>query len=390
MRFYRFKQENLLFLLSALLIALCLSTTARAQISINIGISSAEANRTLVDNGYSQIELYRKGFKTANARACKDGIRYDVKVDNKRRVKSAKKIGHCRNQVTQDQVRQNLVANGFDRVLIEEQNGYYVAIACRDGKRSRIIITRQGRIEQNRNIGRCQDALQPTDVAEQLRQRGYDRVFFTDRQLPNYVAEACLQNRKFELVLNRFGEIRSERRIGRCEPPLDPKNLVRFLQDKGYDRIDVINARLPRYRVEACLKEQRLDVSLNEYGQIIDREVIGRCNAPVSEEEIANILKEEGFSRININRNNRGVFDISACLQGAEKLIKLSRFGELISERDNGVCESRSVKEISDNLRGRGFDQLKFYSEGCRRGRLVRIYFNEFGDRVGRERLGNC
>ena len=363
---------------------------ANAQINIQIGVSTADATRVMLNNGFSQIQIYEKGFKSVRAKACKDGIQYRVQVDRRKRIKSAVEIGSCRNEVTVAQVQRNLKANGYSRVLIDEQNGNYVAIGCKDGRRTRIVLTRQGQVKQRRNIGRCEEALQPTDVAELLRRQGYNRIFFTDRQLPRYVAEACLKNRRSELVLNRFGEIRSEKRIGRCDPPIDPRNLARVLEDKGYDRVEIIDAELPRYQAEACQNNQRFNVVLNRFGEVIDRSSIGKCRSSLDRKEIANILANEGFTRINVKENSRGGFNITACLDGRQKIVRLTRYGELAEENDGGLCESRSVREVSENLQGRGLKKLEFYAEGCRNGRKIRIQLNEFGDRIGRERIGNC
>ena len=121
------------------------------------------------------------------------------------------KIGSCRNQVTEKQVRRNLEANGFTRVVIDEQNNNYVIIGCKGSQRTRLIISLQGELIQRKNIGNCQDVLAPTDVKEVLRNDGFNRIKFTDRQLPRYIAEACLGRDKLELVINRFGEVKKQR-----------------------------------------------------------------------------------------------------------------------------------------------------------------------------------
>lgn len=363
---------------------------ANASIKIPFGISSGDITRTLLKNGYSQIQVHDRGFKTGKAYACKDGIRYDVKVDVKGRIKGTVKIGNCRNQVSEKQVRRNLEANGYTRIVIDEQNSNYVVVGCKGTQRTRIIISQQGELVQRRNIGKCQDVLAPSDVRQVLRDKGYDRIQFTDRQLPRYVAEACLNNRKLELLINRFGEVKQERRIGRCNPPIDGRNLVKVMRDKGYDRVSIINAKPPRYQVEACVENTRFEITLNRFGSITQRNRIGDCNPAVTPEQIAQLLRKEGFTRLNIKQRQNGNFRISSCFQGYEKQIKLNRYGELLEEVDGKKCLSRSVSQISDAMRERGFRKAKFFVEACRNGNRLKIELNRNGDLIGRERIGSC
>lgn len=366
------------------------TSKAHAGLNIQIGISKGDIIRTLQKNGYSQIQVHDRGFKTGKAYACKDGLKYDVKVDVKGRIKGVVKIGSCRNQVNETQIRRNLEANGFTRIVIDEQNRNYIAIACKGTQRTRLIISQQGQLLQRKNIGNCQEVLVPSDVRQVLRDRGYNRISFTDRQLPRYVAEACLQNRKIELVINRFGKIAQEKRIGRCNPPIDPQNLVNVMRDKGYNRVSVITGQPPRYQVEACAQNTRFEVSLDRFGAITERVRIGQCRNEVNKKEIVQLLRDEGFTRININQRKNGNYRIFACYQGYEKRINLSQYGELLEENDGNACKVRSINEVREDLSKNGFRGTKFYAEGCTNGNKVRITLNQFGDRIGRERIGSC
>ena len=376
--------------LGLMLIVGLFASPSYANINIQIGMSKGDVVRILLGKGYSQIQVHDTGFKTGKAYACKDGLKYNVKVDIKGRIKGASKIGNCRNQVSEKQVRRNLQANGFTRIVIDEQNSNYIAIGCKGTQRTRLIISQQGQLVQRRNIGKCQEVLVPSDIRQVLRDKGYNRISFTDRQLPRYVAEACLQNRKMELVINRFGKIAQEKRIGRCNPPIDPKNLVKVLRDKGYNRVSVISGEPPRYQVEACAQNARFEVTLNRFGTITERNRIGQCNAAVNKKQIAQILRDEGFTRININQRANGNYRIFACFEGYEKRIKLSQYGELLEEVDGNACKVRSIHDVRTSMRDNGFKGVKLYVEGCRNGNKVRITLNQFGDRIGRERIGTC
>lgn len=375
---------------SFFLAAFLISSPSYAGLNIQFGISKGDITRILLKNGYSQIQVHDKGFKTGRAYACKDGIKYDVKVDIKGRIKGSSKIGNCRNQVTEKQVRRNLEANGFTRIVIDEQNSNYVIVGCKGRQRTRLIISLQGELVQRKNLGKCQDVLEPNDVRQALREKGYNRIQFTDRQLPRYVAEACLNNRKVELLINRFGKVRDERRIGSCNPPIDGRNLVKVMREKGYNRISVINNTPPRYQIEACTKNIRYDITLNRFGNITQRKRIGDCNPAVNQEQLTQVLRQEGFSRINIEKRQNGNYRITACFEGAEKRIRLNRYGELLEEVDGQKCASRSISQINDAMKNRGFKRAKFYIEACRGGNKLKIQLNQYGDLVGRENIGSC
>jgi len=162
------------------------------------------------------------------------------------------------------------------------------------------------------------------------------------------------------------------------------------MREKGYNRVSVINGKPPRYQVEACAQNARYDISLNRYGKIIERSRIGACNPEVNRKQIAQILRDEGFTRININQRSNGNFRVIACYEGYEKRIKLSRYGELLEEIDGKQCEVRTIRAVRKSLKESGFKNTKFFAEACRNGNKVKITLNQFGDRIGRERIGSC
>lgn len=366
------------------------SSSPSHALTIELGVSTAKASRAMVNQGFTQINILKKGFKTIEATACQNGTRFKLKIDSRYRIKKTQDLGACRRTVSIKSLTRNLERNGYQRILIEDQNGKYVAIACRDGSRVRITFSQQGEVLQRRGIGECRDVLEPNDIRQALRSQGFNRITLTDRSLPRYVAEACYENRRYELVLNRFGEIRSERRIGDCAPPLDPRNLTAFLENKGYERVEIINNQLPIYQVQACLREDLYELQLDRFGTITSRNVIARCRKTMSEQEIVQVLEAEGFTRVSVTKNGRGQFRIEACFEGYKKFATLSRTGELLNERDGERCQPVSISEITNTMRQRGFRNLEFYAEGCRNGRKIRILYNQDGERIRRERIGSC
>jgi len=64
-----------------------------AQISIQIGVSESKARKVLIKQGYREIEFYKRGFTSLRARACRNGIRYKIKINNKLRAKATEELG---------------------------------------------------------------------------------------------------------------------------------------------------------------------------------------------------------------------------------------------------------------------------------------------------------
>ena len=363
---------------------------ASAQVSIQLGLSNAKVIRELSRKGYDQIEIYDRGMTSVWARACKGGIRYRVRINLRMKLSGIDEIGQCRRLLSVEEAQVMLRDLGYRRINVEDQNGFYVAVACNRGVRTRVKMSHFGEIRNQKNIGRCKDELEPTDVATLLRQQGYNRIDFTDRQLPKYVAEACLNNERLKLELNRFGKLRRQTRIGRCDPPIDPTKLYAVLRDKGYNRIQILDDQLPRYVAQACRGNNQVKVTLNRYGRVTDETRIGNCASAVTVQQVEKLLNDNGFTRVHVQVNGVGAFEINACLEGQKKIIKLSRYGELVDEVDDGACVTRSFREVRDALRNGGMRGVKFYVEACRKKRRIRIHLNEFGERIGRERIGKC
>lgn len=53
-------------------------------------------------------------------------------------------------------------------------------------------------------------------IRHKLRNRGFYNIRFTDRHLPVYKAVACKRNKRFKLVMNRWGHTMWRSRIGWC------------------------------------------------------------------------------------------------------------------------------------------------------------------------------
>lgn len=363
--------------------------SATAQI-IQLGGSDAEVKAMLSQQGYDRIDIVDRGLSSTTYQACFGQDRVQFKHYWDGRIGGMRKIGGCRVLIGEAEVAQLLRQRGYERINIEDHGGNYVAIACRNGDRYRINVTQQGDIRRERQIGQCQNELSPTDIAALLERDGYDRIRFTDRQLPRYVAEACDRNQKVELVLNRFGEIRSRREIGQCEQPINPSDIPRLLAERGWSRVSVTDARLPRYKAEGCRDGLRIEVTLNRYGSITDEVRIGQCRDELSARQLRVLLEQMGYSQIEVTDNGRNGYLALVCRGNDRSELILTRYGEVQRENRLGGCTARTTTEISEWLRARGYDNIQLQVEACDGATRYVIRLNEFGEAIDRRRTGRC
>lgn len=378
----------ILRLVASCLLLITLTASAQAQLSIQIGGSEAEFRQWLAREGYDRIDTNKIGLSSSSFDACRDGKRYRVKFEWTGKV-DRKVIGNCRSVLDEAAIRNQLRQAGYRRITIEDRAGKFLAIGCRDGDRYRVEVNYYGDIGRERRIGECQDALSPQDVTARLEEQGYDRITFTNRQLPRYVAEACLRRDRMELVINRRGEIVSSQRIGACRGALDRDGIVSRLRQEGYDDIAVIDGRLPRYIVSACKGAMRFEVTLNRWGEITNQVRIGRCRTEFTAAEVEESMQNSGYTNITVvEENNR--FITRGCQNRRHRHVVLARNGKLIEERELGRCNGLEIDDLGDILRKRGLSRLQFSVEGCEGSRHVRIRFDEFANRISKETIGRC
>lgn len=363
------------------------------KVEIQIGASSGAAKRSLVANGYDQIEIYHQGFKSIKARACKDGKRFDVKLGGRGNLKSARQIGKCRSVLSGKAIERRLSKLGLERFSLDQQNAHYVAVGCLKGERVRLVLNQFGEVERRRGFGQCERIFEPSDIRPLLNKAGYNRVIFQDRQLPWYAAHACKNGQRVELLLTRFGEIKRQRKIGQCAQPLNPARIEAHLKKRGYNGIYVFDRKLPGYRAEACQNNRRFEVVLNQFGELKGRNPLGPCAVSLSKKDVTKHLNKEGFKRINIVKTGKAAsykFNVDACLNGRQHKLSLSQYGDVLNDIDRGLCRSHPVSDIKKRLEKRGVRGVSFFADGCYRGTKFRFQFDEYGDRINRKKIGKC
>ncbi len=337
--------------------------------------------------------MVERGFTKAVANGCKGGVRYRVEVSPSGGIKNTRPIGRCRAPVTIEEARDILRKEGYRQIdLTRDGPDDYTATACRQDRKFELRVNANGAVQVLDRLGPCQgEQLSPPQVRARLREQGYDRIAFIDRELPRYVVEACRGNQRVRLVIGRRGNIREEQRIGRCEDPINPRDLEAVLAKVGYDRVEILDRRGPRYRAEACSRTgDRMELVLNEWGEIVRDNKVGICPRPVSEDELLRQMQRSGFSKISIVSTTQDEYQVIAC-RGDDRLqVRFSRYGEVIDQDRVGTCVSPRLEELIESAQRRGLDRVTIHLEACRGRARVRITINEFGKESQVEQIGRC
>jgi len=61
-----------------------------------------------------------------------------------------------------------------------------------------------------------------------------------------------------------------------------------------------------------------------------------------------------------------------------------------VKEQSLGECPRWSIADVTNQMSQSKYKGIKFYAQGCRKGKLYRFLVNEFGDRSERKVIGNC
>ena len=173
--------------------------------------------------GYKNLRWIDKVYPYA-VEACRHDTRYKLTLNRRAKIKGRVALGPCR--LTRDQLQENLYNKGFTGIkFVESSPDAHSMRACRDKSLYQFDMSPEGEISRSRKLGRCRGATSITSDAssqnrklrQALAQRGYGQVTIRDNSPPKFVAEACKNQKKFVLTLNRSNSIVDRVDIGRCD-----------------------------------------------------------------------------------------------------------------------------------------------------------------------------
>lgn len=243
------------------------------------------------------VDVIRSNRRVHVAEICRGGQAYRVRVRRRdHTIRRQRGLGACVvrefARLSKDDMRGYLVGRGFVAPKFVRQRGDLAVMrGCQGDKRLRLEVTPYGRIQSRREIGRCRVRTArraPTMSRKELRDLLYSRGFaltsIEEARGEQYVATACKRGVRFRLTVDsEAGAISSRKRIGSCEdttsaPRLAEAEIRRLLDNRGYDRIRIIE-RLPRATLlEACRNVRRFRLRVSNDGTIRRRKPIGWCS----------------------------------------------------------------------------------------------------------------
>ncbi len=367
---------------------------ASAQ-GITIGGDDRAIIRLIENSGYADPKITKRGLTITRVEACKGADKFLIKLNVLGIIKSQSKIGTCvvaapPSRFRQADAEEELRRAGYRRIETRREDRSIAATACRRDIKYQLRFNRRGQIVDRREDGPCRVAgLNSDQIIEVLRRDGYRRIDVTSSRPPRYTAEACLDGERLRLELNRRGNVRSQRRIGECGRRFNPTNLANLLRDNGFDRIVINRSDRAPYLAEGCKGSSLIEVTVGRNGRIRKEERVGRCAEAVSKQQVAKKLRDQGYFGVNITKF-RGGWRADVCRQETKLTLEIDAYGDVSRERNSGECRSQTILQVLKTLESRGAKNVNAVVEGCFRGTKYRWEFDRLGNRTGRDRIGNC
>ncbi|MEL6785106.1 MAG: hypothetical protein AAFO61_11825 [Pseudomonadota bacterium] len=386
---------------------------AHAQ-NATIGNTDQVVADVLARNGYTDARVTRRGLTIIRTEACREGKKYQVKVSILGRITSTQEIGRCAVVQNAQQNRpafnarraiRRLESRGFTDVTATNVANGVVARGCNGGRYVEFNFDPAGQPTSRRQAGQCtngrvatqqqqrepqpQQQAGPTEneLRRALRRQGYSRIQITDAQLPGLTAEACSNNERLRLTMNRRGNVRRERVIGDCRNAIRAADIPSQLQKAGYDRVRLLRDNRAPYLAEACKGRDLMELTINRFGETRKEERVGRCAVAVTKQQVIDKLKTGNYTNISVEKNDRGW--AGTFCKGTQKFVRqVDPYNELISDRVVGQCKVYTVLEVLQTLEKRGAKNTSFAVTGCFKNNEYRWSFDRLGNRTGRERTG--
>jgi len=368
---------------------------AEAQ-SISLGIDERQIFRSLNGRGYRGMQVVRRRPASIRVHACKGNTKYEVRVLLGGVIANERRIGECDldlkdpDYAKQSRMEIGLREQGYEDIEIQQVRRGYRVTACRDGEQEIFFYSFEQNLQSRQRAGRCaRRSISPKQAVQLLEGEGFTEIKILDDRRAPYRIEACKDRNKFEFLIGRRGRIRDRREIGDCRRPIRPEQLVEVLEDLGYDRVRILRDDRRPYLAEACKDRNLVELRIDRFGGIRNEERIGRCSAPLTEDDITARLAEEKYIVLGLKPARRGWL-AEVCRGEAKLALRIGDRGRIRREEAIGKCISRSVLDVLKNLEDRGARRVNAFVEGCFRGDRFRWEFDRLGNRTGRERVGSC
>lgn len=222
-------------------------------------MSVRNVGRVLRGLGYSNIQFRDRELPVYVADGCLRRSLYRLRINRRGDINFRQRIGRCGRggsttpiaRIRLPELQAILEARGFNRVKFTDRRlPIYKAEVCKNNRRLLLKINSRGEVRDRRQLGSCREIdgdniLPISEITKLLQSRRYYRIRYSDRELPWYKATACRNRKQFDLLMNRWGDIRRRRQSGVCEAPqrtevvaIAPRRRFNYELIRRRDRID--------------------------------------------------------------------------------------------------------------------------------------------------------
>ena len=365
----------------------------QVQFTIELGNSSGNVRELLESQGYSEIQITKSSFTSVRAQACFQGSRYLVKVKTiGARISRLAKIGECQPIFSPTDIVNQLAANGYSRISLDIVEGDTFEVrACRGGDRMKLRANRYGKIVEQVRLGRCREILDAAEVKQRLREDNYDRIKLVKESSRQYKFEACRGRKLVSLQIRKDGTVRRQSAIGNCAPPIELWQLKSIVEKRGYNRVIIVDRKLPGYGVEACRGRKLMQLKVDRYGEIRKTNRIGECEPAFNKKTLDAHLRDRGANRIVVTAQGSDGFITQSCYRKQKFRTEFDLYGTVQDRRRIGECAPPPrLTEVVKQFEKQDVFNPNLLVEGCRSGRLYRYRINTFGEIISSKRLGKC
>lgn len=384
-------QTLVLATIFALLSHMSMAAAQNNGINLEFNRSPASAINMLEQRGFTEVKVINRRLLALDIEACREGVRYSFKLRLDGQIYDDRRISSCTKQLTEIEVRKIAEDTGFQQINVTEvANGFRVT-GCRPGnnRREQFTINRAGKVLENRVLGVCRERLTFDRIEDELKQRGFDRIRLISDQDDAYVIRACQDGRKIQFKVGLDGRVLDSGITGECPNQIDVADIVPIIKNEGFDRIVVKDKELPRYLVEACREQRRYEITMNRYGEFAEPLVIGKCRPVMSNDLLTERLVLEGLYNVKIENGRRARFLATACYAQRKFEIDYSAFGDLLGEREIGNCRRMTASEMRETAKVRGATQIETQLKACHEGSQVLYVLDREGVFVARKQSGS-
>lgn len=316
--------------------------------------TAADIRRKLRRDGYDQIQLTDSTPPNFAAVACQEGERYNLAINRFGEIQTRRYTGSCRADAGGGRQNWTEVASRQVGYIIDRDT---VRIETDRPVRALRVRAERAPIYLARAIARLEDGREVAFTPRQMVNEGENSVPMTFDGQGAEVRDVTF----FYRSLLGQGQARvvveaNTRRGGGGQGgarPGDYREARVALRARRFTNIEFKGIRGNRISAEACRNGNRLELTLNRNGRIVDRNRIGRCDdddnrgeqVALDLDDLRNLLRARKYYGIEFTDRRGPRYGAEACRQGRKFALTINERGRVLSRRRVGFCQARTAQD---------------------------------------------